>query len=133
MKSEREVAQSCPTLSDPMDCSRPGSSVHGIFQARVLERGAIAFSILASKETQIKTTIHYLTPTGIVLSKTDNGKCWEGHEEISILHIDCWWGWKMAQPFGKTVWRSLKSSQQYYSKLPKSGNNPNVHQLIMDT
>ena len=37
VKSESEVAQSCPTLSDPMDCSPPGSSVHGIFQARVLE------------------------------------------------------------------------------------------------
>ena len=44
VKSESEVAQSCSTLSDPMDCSLPGSSVHGIFQARVLERGAIAFS-----------------------------------------------------------------------------------------
>ena len=43
-KSESEVAQSCPTLSDPMDCSPLGSSVHGIFQARVLEWGAIAFS-----------------------------------------------------------------------------------------
>ena len=44
VKSESEIAQSCPTLSDPMDCSPPGSSVHGIFQARVLEWGAIAFS-----------------------------------------------------------------------------------------
>ena len=44
VESESEVAQSCPTLSDPMDCSLPGSSVHGIFQARVLEWGAIAFS-----------------------------------------------------------------------------------------
>ena len=44
VKSESEVAQSCPTLSNPMDCSLPGSSVHGIFQARVLEWGAIAFS-----------------------------------------------------------------------------------------
>ena len=44
VKSESEVAQSCPTVSDPMDCSLPGSSVHGIFQARVLEWGAIAFS-----------------------------------------------------------------------------------------
>ena len=44
VKSESEVAQSCPTLRDPMDCSLPGSSVHGIFQARVLEWGAIAFS-----------------------------------------------------------------------------------------
>ena len=44
VKSESEVAQSCPTLNDPMDCSPPGSSVHGIFQAGVLEWGAIAFS-----------------------------------------------------------------------------------------
>src|SRR5574340_824832 len=44
VKSESEVAQSCPTLSDPMDCSPPGSSVRGVFQARVLEWGAIAFS-----------------------------------------------------------------------------------------
>ena len=44
VKSESGVAQSCPTLSNPMDCSLPGSSVHGIFQARVLEWGAIAFS-----------------------------------------------------------------------------------------
>ena len=43
-KSESEVTQSCLTLSNPKDCSLPGSSVHGIFQARVLERGAIAFS-----------------------------------------------------------------------------------------
>ena len=43
-KSESEVAQSFPTLNDPMDYSLPGSSIHGIFQARVLEWGAIAFS-----------------------------------------------------------------------------------------
>ena len=47
VKSESEVAQSCLTLSDPMDCSPLGSSVHGIFQARVLEWGAIAFSELS--------------------------------------------------------------------------------------
>ena len=45
VKRESEVAQLCPTLSDPVDCSPPGSSVHGIFQARVLEEGAIAFSV----------------------------------------------------------------------------------------
>ena len=44
VKSESEVAQSCPTLSNPMECSLPGSSIHGIFQARVLEWGTIAFS-----------------------------------------------------------------------------------------
>ena len=44
---ESEVTQSCPTLRDPMDCSPPGSCIHGIFQARVLEWGAIAFSELS--------------------------------------------------------------------------------------
>ena len=48
VKSESEVAQSCLTLSDPMDCSLPGSTVHGIFQATVLEWDAIAFSVTIS-------------------------------------------------------------------------------------
>ena len=52
VKSESEVAQSCPSLCDPMDCSPPGSCVRGIFQARVLEWGAIAFSVLLSKSVQ---------------------------------------------------------------------------------
>ena len=47
VKSEREVSQSCPTLRDPVDCSLPGSYIHGIFHARVLEWGAIAFSELS--------------------------------------------------------------------------------------
>jgi len=54
VKSESEVAESCPTLSDPMDCSPPGSSIHGIFQARVLEWGAIAFSKFNDSCPQIK-------------------------------------------------------------------------------
>ena len=49
VKSESEVTQSCPTLSDLMVCSPPGSSIHGIFQARVLEWGAIAFSATPHK------------------------------------------------------------------------------------
>ena len=53
MKSEIEVTQSCLTLSDPMDCSLPGFSIHGIFQARVLEWGTIAFSLLISTWTEI--------------------------------------------------------------------------------
>ena len=48
VKSESEVTQSCPTAHNPMDCSLPGSSVHGIFQARVLEWGAITFSVSLS-------------------------------------------------------------------------------------
>ena len=58
VKSESEVAQSCLTLRHPMDYSLPGSS-HGIFQARVLECGAIAFSTLITREMQIKTTVRY--------------------------------------------------------------------------
>ena len=54
VKSESEVAQSCPTLKDPMDCSLPDSSIHGIFQARVLEWGAIAFSKRKSISNQKK-------------------------------------------------------------------------------
>ena len=54
VKSESEVAQSCLTCSDPVDCSSPGSSVHGIFQARVLEWGAIAFSISEHTWTYLK-------------------------------------------------------------------------------
>ena len=55
MKSESEVAQLCPNPSNPMDCSLPGSSVHGIFQARVLEWGAIAFS-----KTQVMCPLPFL-------------------------------------------------------------------------
>ena len=69
MKSESEVAQSCPTLSDPMDCSPPGPSVHGIFQARVLEWGAIAFSVtnldnvLKSRDITLPTKVHLVKAT----------------------------------------------------------------------
>ena len=67
VKSESEVSQSCPTLSDPMDCSLPGSSVHGIFQARVLEWGAIAFSTRKSKKPVIWNTFSGEKGVGSVL------------------------------------------------------------------
>ena len=61
VKSESEVAHPCPTLCDPMDCSLPGSSIHGIFQARILEWGAIAFSenltAAAAKSLQLCPTL----------------------------------------------------------------------------
>ena len=58
VKSESEVAQSCPTLRDPMDCSLPGSSVHGIFQARILEWVAIELdSILKSRDVTLPTKV----------------------------------------------------------------------------
>ena len=61
VKSESEVAQLCPTLSDPMDCSLPGFSIHGIFQARVLEWGAIAFSdLIIVKAIYVKPTANII-------------------------------------------------------------------------
>ena len=65
VKSENEVTQSCPTLRDPMDCSLPGASAHGIFQARVLEWGAIDFSAkyLQILQNHPKLSRHYtITP-----------------------------------------------------------------------
>ena len=50
VKNESEVAQSCPTLSHPMDCSLPGSSIHGIFQARVLEWGLTDYIPIENKK-----------------------------------------------------------------------------------
>ena len=64
VKSEREVAQLCPTLSDPMDCSLPSSSVHGISQARVLEWDAIAFSYDHASQ-HIKKQRHYFANKGL--------------------------------------------------------------------
>ena len=55
MKSESEVAQSCRTPSDPMDCSPPGFSVHGIFQARVLQWGAVSFSNAEKWKVKVKS------------------------------------------------------------------------------
>ena len=77
VKSESEVTQSCPTLSDPMDCSLPGSSIHGIFQARVLEWVAIAFSNRGIKINRIFLVVQWLrihlpmqgTQVGYLVSK----------------------------------------------------------------
>ena len=63
VKSESEVAQSCPTLRDPMECSPPGSCIHGIFQARVLEWVAIAFSDDQPRQ-HIKKQRHYFVNKG---------------------------------------------------------------------
>ena len=60
---ESEVAQSCLTLSDPMDYSLPGSSVHGIFQARVLEWGAIGFSVRTLRNPNFSNSFHMVMLT----------------------------------------------------------------------
>ena len=92
VKSESEVAQSCLTVCDPVDCSPPGSSVHGIFQARVLEWGAIAFSgssvgcspipTLSVSET-LRSSLHLrscsLAP---VKEPSSSGDAWESPKEV---------------------------------------------------
>ena len=87
VKSKNEVVQSCPTLFDPVDCSPPGSSVHGILQARILEWGAISFSMT-------------------IIKKSINNKCWIGCGEKETL-LYCWWECKLIQPLWKMVWRFL--------------------------
>ena len=77
VKSESEVAQSCPTL--PLDCSRPGSSVHGVFQARVLEWGAIAFSVCSLAP-------HICSNIPKILSRTKI-LCFES---FTVLCLDFW-------------------------------------------
>ena len=67
LESESEVAQSCPTLCDPMDCSLPGSSVHGIFQTRVLEWGAISFSRGSSQPREFLWNSHQTLFSQIIL------------------------------------------------------------------
>ena len=88
VKSEREVAQSCPTLSDPMDCSLPGSSLHGIFQARALEWGAIAFSrILASMaKKKRKKEARVLPEIRVIGSKESQGEC-HGHLRVPTAFV----------------------------------------------
>ena len=91
VKSEREVAQSCPTLSDPMDCSLPGSSVHGIFQASVLELGAIAFS-----PTMARTVLNTVSGNSSVLGQSCPALCYPmdyslpGSSIHEILQAEHW-------------------------------------------
>src|SRR5574342_228819 len=79
VKSESEVAQSCPTPSDPMDCSLPGSSVDGICQARVLEWGAIAISQYYHRTHKIASVF---TEKSFMIS--------EKHFEFETFSLRCW-------------------------------------------
>ena len=81
VKIESEVAQSCPTLSGPMDCSLAGSSVHGIFQARVLEWGAIAFS---SSDTTYLEIVSDSQVKGPVPQGCPHPSLWYNRSEVPI-------------------------------------------------
>ena len=82
VKSESEVAQSCPTLRDPMDCSLPGSSIHRIFQARVLEWGAIAFSNL----TLLVFTIPWCWWSWVPWPATSWSGAWVSTQRLRLSH-----------------------------------------------
>ena len=101
VKSESEVAQSCPTLRDPMDCSLLGSSVHGIFQARVLEWGAIAFSHIIS--LYCLPSLHEqdcLVCNAISVSQSPAGAKWQLHSSPPIFT------WHLSWCF-PTVWSTF--------------------------
>ena len=111
-ESESEVSQLCLTLSDPMDCSLPGSSVHGIFQARVLEWGAIAFSRLRDW-TMTKCPVTLAHGTHTLESRTSNtheGRIWYFkiwmYSKSRHYYTRCqWreWCWEPLQAWGAVV------------------------------
>ena len=95
VKSESEVAQSCPTLSDLMDCSPPGSSIHWIFQARVLEWVAIAFSLDKAKNSQrflFKNNKIKHTYRNRIKCKTDKNV-----HPNELLQSDCLFNYRLGQ------------------------------------
>ena len=98
VKSEREVAQSCPTLSDPTDCSLAGSSVHGSFQARVLEQVASAFSVIDSNQflSYLQQLCHtlkgYALPLSLLFQLHEQDTKWsfsnvKGHLHKSLFSL----------------------------------------------
>ena len=104
VESESEVAQSCPTLRDPVDCSLPGSSVHGIFQATVLEWDAIAFSIQVPTMCQILLCAK--SPAGafptLKAYNSLKNDFWQTHSSLSVysffLSISLVFNWPITSP-----------------------------------
>ena len=118
VKSESEVAQLCPTLSDPMDCSLRGSSIHGILQARVLEWGAIAFSYLDSILKSRDITL----PTKVCLVKAMVFPVvMYGCESWTIKKAECQrtdafelWCWRR---FLRVPWTARRSNQSILKEI----------------
>ena len=120
VKSEREVTQSCPTLCDPMDCSLPGSSVHGIFQARVLEWVAIAFSENQPRQ-HIKKQRHYFANKGLSSQGYgfSSGHVWmwdldykkAEHQRTDAFELWCW------RRFLRVPWTAKRSNQSILKEI----------------
>ena len=123
VKSESEAGQSCPTLSDPMDCSLPGSSIHGIFQARVLEWSAIAFSKHSTECLFYSTSVFWwLKIAGSVLFSEDTKMNkhlfiseklkFKGKDKWSLIHWECyqkWAQWPYKKERSYLSWRKVET------------------------
>ena len=114
-----EVAQSCPTLSGPMDCSPPGSSIHGIFQARVLEWDAIAFSDDQPRQ-HVKKQRHYFANKGLVKAMVFpvvryGCESWTikkaGHWRIDAFELWCW------RRLLRVPWTARRSNQSILKEI----------------
>ena len=119
-KKESEVAQSCLTLCDPMDCSLPCSSVHGIFQARVLEWVAIAFSNDQPRQ-HIKKQRHYFANKGPSSQGYGFSVVMYGCERWTIKKTECWridafelWCWRRLL---RVLWTARRSSQSILKEI----------------
>ena len=120
VKSKSEVAQSCPTLSDPMDCSPPRSSIHGILQARVLEWGAIAFSVtnldnvLKSRDITLPTKVH-LVKTMVFPVVMYGCESWTvkktEHQRIDAFELWCW------RRLLRVPWTARRSNQSILKEI----------------
>ena len=120
VKSESEVAQSCPTLSDPMNYSLPGSSVHGIFQARVLEWGAIVFSDDQPRQ-HIKKQRHYFANKGPSSQGYGFSVVMYGCESWTIKKAECrridafeLWCWRRLL---RVPWTARRSNQSILKEI----------------
>ena len=115
VKSESEVAQSCLTLSDPMDCGLPGSSVHGVFQARVLEWGAIAFSDISNlliSEISNSTIIVKAMVFPLVMYGCESWTVKKAdHRRIDAYELWCW------RRLLRIPWTARRSNQSILKEI----------------
>ena len=120
VKSESEVAQSCPTLRDPMDHSLPGSSIHGILQARVLEWGAIAFSNDQPRQ-HIKKQRHYFankcSSSQSFGFSSSHVWMWElDYKESRVLKYWCFWTMGFRRLL-RVSWTARRSNQSILKEI----------------
>ena len=123
VKDESEAAQSCLTFSDPMDCSLPGSSIHGIFQARVMEWGAIAFSTRCGTRAQSPWHVRSSWPgdrTHVSCISRQILYHWATREALIIS----WWRIPRSELLGLWFYVSFKASDSWYHSGPQTENLP---------